>query len=356
MATNNTNTQPKEPISLISLNANGLGEAKKRIKLIGWLKKFYNADNKIIFLQETHTTLKTEPLWDKEWNYRKIIYSHGTSGSKGVAIIFPKNMKYEIHNTKVSQNGRYIAVTVTINDAKFCLINGYAPNTTKLKDQLKWLSEIQTILQENMDTNYIIGGDLNDVFIPMLDRFRCKPGTVETEYVKAWKVLCEEFNLADFWRILNPNKKSYTWRQGSSATRLKQSRLDYWLVSVHLMYELYNVDIKASTGSDHSMIDIDFYNREAPKRGPSFWRFNASLLKDKAYVQQINTGYAKAVEKYSDIEDKGLKWDLIKMELRSTSVCYSKNKAKETRDNIKEQMLIINNLEKEINVSPTDEI
>jgi exonuclease III len=356
MANINTKAPTHEPFSLISLNANGLGEARKRIKLRVWLKKFHNADNKIIFLQETHTTTKIEPIWNKEWNNRKIIYSHGTSGSKGVAIIFPKNMNYEINDTKLSRDGRYIAVTVTINDTKFCLINGYAPNTTKLKDQLKWLSEIQTILQDNMDTNFIIGGDLNDCFIPMLDRFRCKPGTNETEYLKAWKVLCDEFNIADFWRILNPNKKSYTWRQGSSVTRLKQSRLDYWLVSVHLMYDLHNVDIKASIGSDHSLIDIDFYNCEAPKRGPSFWRFNVSLLKDKAYVEQINTGYAKAVGKYSDIEDKGLKWDLIKMELRSSTVCFSKNKAKETRDNIKEQMMIINNLEKEINVKPTDEL
>jgi exonuclease III len=355
MANNNTNTRANEPISLISLNANGLGKANKRIKLIGWLKKFHNADKKIIFLQETHTTVRTEPIWNKEWNYRKIIYSHGTSGSKGVAIILPKNMNYEINNTKISPDGRYIALTMTINDTKFCLINGYAPNTTKTQDQLKWLSEIQTILQENMDTNYIIGGDLNDVFIPMLDRFRCKQGTAETEYVKAWKVLCEEFNLADFWRLLNPGKKSYTWRQGSSATRLKQSRLDYWLISVHLMYELYNVDIKASTGSDHSLIDIDFYNVEEPERGPSFWRFNASLLKDKVYVQQIKSGYQKAVEKYSDIEDKGLKWDLVKMELRSSTVCFSKNKAKETRDNIKKHMTTVNNLEKEINGEPTDE-
>ena len=356
MANANIARQDKEPISLISLNANGLGKANKRRKLIGWLNKFHNADKKIIFLQETHTTPKIVPLWDKEWNYRKIIYSHGTSGSKGVAIIFPKNMEYEIHDIKLSQEGRYIAVTMTTNDTKFCLINGYAPNTTKLQDQLKWLSEIQIILENNLDTNFIIGGDLNDCFIPMLDRFRCKPGTAETEYVKAWKILCDEFNLADFWRILNPDKKCYTWRQGSSATRLKQSRLDYWLISVHLMYDLHNIDIKASIGSDHSLIDVDFYNNEAPTRGPSFWRFNASLLKDKVYVQQMNTGYIKAMEKYSDIEDKGLKWDLIKMELRSSTVCFSKNKAKETRDNIKENMMIVNCLEKKINVEPTDDL
>jgi hypothetical protein len=40
------------------------------------------------------------------------------------------------------------------------------------------------MLDPNSDTNIIIGGDLNDAFIPRLDKFRCKPNTMETEYVK----------------------------------------------------------------------------------------------------------------------------------------------------------------------------
>ena len=356
MTNNNTNIKPREPLSIISLNANGLGDLNKRNSIIGWLKKFHNAENKIICLQETHTTTKIEPLWRKEWNNRKIIFSHGTSGSKGTAIIFPKHMDYTIKDTKISPNGRYIAVSVTIDNSNFCLINCYAPTCNKARDQLKWLEEIQQILQQNTEPNIIIGGDLNDVFIPHLDRYNCKPGTAETEYVKAWKTLCEELNLADVWRILNPNTRCYTWRQGSSLTRLKQSRLDYWLVSVHLMYDLYNVDIKSSMRSDHSLIDLDFYKNESPKRGPSFWRFNASLLRDREYIEQIKTGLQKAIVKYADLEDAGLRWDLIKMELRSSTICYSKNKASKTRDNIKQVVIKITELEKAINKQPTDDL
>ena len=138
-------------------------------------------------------------------------------------------MDYKVNAINRSQNGRYVSINITFGENTFCLINGYAPNMNKPKDQLKWLSEIQKILVDNNEKNVIVGGDLNDVFIPALDRYRCKPNAQETEYVKAWKVLCDEFNLSDFWRLLNPTKKQYTWRQGSSVTRLKQSRLDYWL-------------------------------------------------------------------------------------------------------------------------------
>jgi hypothetical protein len=103
------------------------------------------------------------------------------------------------------------------------------------------------------------------------------------------------------------------------------------------------------------MIDIDFYASEAPGRGPSFWRFNASLLKDNIYTEQVKQGFRMAMIKYQDIEDKGLKWDLIKMELRSSTICYSKTKAKETREQIKETMIQVDKLEKEINKNPTEE-
>ena len=346
----------QNPLNIVSLNANGLGDIKKRRKLIVWLKKFHDVDNKIIFLQETHTTEKLETRWKNEWNNRNIYFSHGTSGSKGVAIIFPKILNYKVNKSYEDANGRYVALNITIDQNTFCLLNCYAPCTNQSKNQLEWLSEIQNILEENSDTNIIIGGDLNDCFIPSLDKFRCKPNTDETEYVKAWKVICSELNLADCWRLLNPNKRCYTWRQGSSLARLKQSRLDYWIVSMNMMYNLDEVDIKSSIGSDHSLIDINFYKSNTPQRGPSFWNFNASLLKEPQYVNQINTCYTQATEKYKNVNDHSLKWDLIKMEMRSTTICYSKTKARKTRELINNTMISINKLEQELNNQASDEI
>jgi exonuclease III len=356
MASKNKNsTSLPEPLGLISLNANGLGQVNKWKNLISWLNKYQNGEKKIILLQETHTTEKIEKLWTKEWGNRYIAFLHGTSGSKGVAMIFPKHMNYNVEEVIRSKEGRFVVVICTIDDNRFCIANCYAPTTNNPKGQLKWLAEIQEILQLNIDSTLIVGGDLNDVFIPQLDRYKCRPGTTETEYVKAWKTLCSELNLTDVWRILNPDKRCYTWRQGGSLATLKQSRLDYWLISVHAIYDLSQVDIKSSIRSDHSIIDLDFYKMDTPKRGPSFWRFNASLLKDIVYIEKIKEGFREAMIKYQDIEDKGLKWDLIKMELRSSTICYSKIKAKAMRENIKETMIKVDKLEKEININPSEE-
>ena len=38
------------------------------------------------------------------------------------------------------------------------------------------------------------------------------------------------------------------------------------------------------------------------------------------------------IEKYKDVSDLGLKWDVMKMELRSFTVQYSKRKARLEKD------------------------
>jgi exonuclease III len=84
-------------LSIISLNTNGLGEVKKRCSTIGWLKNTHKAKDKIIFLQETHTTKKTEPIWKNEWNDWEIYFSSGESNCKGVATFLPKSMNYTVY-------------------------------------------------------------------------------------------------------------------------------------------------------------------------------------------------------------------------------------------------------------------
>jgi len=63
------------------------------------------------------------------------------------------------------------------------------------------------------------------------------------------------------------------------------------------------------------------------KRGPGSWKFNNQLLEDQDYINLINTSYNKKfLDKYKDVRSKKLLWDMIKMEIRSKTIQYSKNK------------------------------
>jgi hypothetical protein len=142
---------------------------------------------------------------------------------------------------------------------------------------------------------------------------------------------------------------------GQDKKNLRQSRLDYWLISSHMIYNLNNVGIKPGFRSDHSLIDISFYTHETADRGPSYWRFNASLLKNKEYTDYINIRINEMIEKHNDIDNSGLLWDIIKMELRSSTICFSKKLALKNKEHIKETIVRNNDLEKLMATNPTEE-
>ena len=81
--------------------------------------------------------------------------------------------------------------------------------------------------------------------------------------------------------------------------------------------------------SDHSAIMLNIQPFDQRKKsGPGFWKFNASLLEDKEYVKKMCKNIPAIIEKYRDVSDLGLKWDVIKMEIRSFTVQYSERKAR----------------------------
>ena len=80
--------------------------------------------------------------------------------------------------------------------------------------------------------------------------------------------IMEDLQLLDYYRILNPDKKVYTWRKKNP---FKQSRLDYFLISDILSNLVENCTIKPRYRSDHSVVVLEL--RFNPfKRGRGLWK------------------------------------------------------------------------------------
>ena len=111
-------------LTCITYNVRGIREDKKRREIFHYLakKKF-----QIIFLQETHSTEMSISNWKIEWG-TKIWAAHGDNKSKGVVILFARDLKVEVHNISQLEDGRCLILYVTINDNKFLLVNIYGPN------------------------------------------------------------------------------------------------------------------------------------------------------------------------------------------------------------------------------------
>ena len=69
-----------------------------------------------------------------------------------------------------------------------------------------------------------------------------------------------------------------------------------------------------------------------PPRGPGFWKFNCSLLKDCDYTEKMTRKIPQFIESYENLDDKGLLWVMVIMEIRSFTIGFAKMKAKKRKD------------------------
>ena len=82
-----------------------------------------------------------------------------------------------------------------------------------------------------------------------------------------------------------------------------------------LQDEIDQANIIPSIKSDHSTILLWINSIEEQIHGPSFWKFNTSLLDDKDYVDLINSRFEVWIEEFKDIHDPRMFWDLISTKL-----------------------------------------
>ena len=133
-----------EVFKVVSLNVKGISNFQKRRTMFTWCRK-RKAD--IIFLQETHSTVKTETQWKNEWG-AEIITSHGSSNACG-AILIKAGFDCSIHHQILDPMRRYIIVKAVIQDKTYVLINIYAPK--KDKDLINFFKNLFGILQKTLN-------------------------------------------------------------------------------------------------------------------------------------------------------------------------------------------------------------
>ena len=138
----------------------------------------------------------------------------------------------------------------------------------------------------------------------------------------------EEFCLSEIWRIRNPDKIQFSWRN-SGPKGLVQSRLDFWLISNFLEYDVTKCCIQPGLLSDHSILKLSLNLTKTQGRGRGTWKFNNNLLKDFEYIDLVK----KQVKTVNEIffEDKIVRWEFLKCQIRSETIIFACNKAKQSR-------------------------
>ena len=143
-------------LKLLSLNVRGLRNISKRGAIFSFLK----IQKATLFcLQEAFSSPEDEKLWSAEWG-GKIIYSHGTTHSKGVCILLNPSSPFKLSSIQTDPEGRFLIVKLTIEEKYFSITDIYGPNNCHdQNDFIKILS--QQLISKTDTSKVIISGDWN---------------------------------------------------------------------------------------------------------------------------------------------------------------------------------------------------
>ena len=148
----------KDKLEVLSVNVRGLNTYEKRVKVFDWL---CDIKTDIIFLQETHFIEKNEYKYNARWFGESYHCFSDSSFSRGVSILFRKNLPVDIINVHKSVDGRKLLINVKIDQNIITLVNIYAPNNEQ--HRVDFFKRIQSFInQYSLNTeNIIMCGDFN---------------------------------------------------------------------------------------------------------------------------------------------------------------------------------------------------
>ena len=126
----------------------------------------------------------------------------------------------------------------------------------------------------------LMGGDFN-VILNDLDKLNGLPHKNKLARQEILNYI-KSLNLIDAYRELHPDVKKFTRFQ---INPLIASRLDYFLVSKNLYFQVKECDIVPSLKSDHKIVTLLVHHNSSP-RGRGYWKFNNNLLLDDEYISK----------------------------------------------------------------------
>ncbi len=196
-------------IKIGALNCRGLAERVKRIDFFEKCREKYD----ITILTDTHSKLDNENKWRQEWGYT-CYFSSCSGNSRGVAVLFNKTFKHEVHKAVLDEDGNFIILDLTIQGRRISLVGIYGPN----EDSPNFLKKISDVIDSLHISSIIMAGDWNVVQEYNLDthNYRTKNNVKAHDKIHEMK---ESLDLVDIWRALNPEEKRYTWRGPDKKTK-----------------------------------------------------------------------------------------------------------------------------------------
>ena len=289
-----------QPLRVLTLNVNGLRDAKKRRTLFEGLRR---GSWHVVLLQETHHEGDVEGKawtaqgrgpglpWDGTGFWRE-----GSSQSCGVAVLIARNAPItEVELVECSSAGRLLRVDCEYCGEQLSFISVYAP-VEQSRRAAFFLDELRPLLPQ--DRKCVIGGDFNCVASDMDQVGPLSEGRTHG-YASGLQVVQADADLLDIWRVLHPADRAFTHqaRNGRGATA---ARLDRFLASAPLVD--WTARCRVLQGSqlpgDHVPVELCLQPPRVAVMGRGAWVWPLELVGNKEYRALVETEWAAHSARY----------------------------------------------------------
>lgn len=328
----------------INWNTRGLNHPVKRSKVFSRLHKLGTG---IAFLTETHLIDRGHTLL-RRGGFNQIFHSTFNTKCRGSAILIHRNVQFLQSKVISDRDGRYVIVQGHLYNTPVVLACIYAPNW----DNSEFFRDLFALFPDLNSHSLVLGGDVNCVLDPTLDRSRATPGTL-SKSAETIISFMQAYGIMDVWRHRNPTSRQYSF---FSPVHQAYSRIDHFLLDKRLLPLLESIEYEGIVVSDHSPVKMSlcFPNNERPQRN---WRFNPHLLADEDFVAFLSTQIDFFLEMnqlpgttYCNL------WETLKAYLRGQIISYNASQKKRRSARLDELISLIKNLDRRHATAPSADI
>lgn len=331
-------------VRFTSWNVKGLRGLVKRTRIFAHLKKLNTG---IAFLQETHMVTADHNKLRKSW-VGQVYHSNFNTRARGTAIIFHKNIQFTLTESISDPQGRFIILTGLLYYIPVILACVYAPNW----DDVSFVNKLISALPSMNSHHLILGGDMNCVMDPVLDRSSSR-SVSSSRMARALSTFMNEAGCIDPWRFFYPHNKEFSY---FSHVHHSYSRIDYFFMDKTLLPAVKSTEYSAIVESDHSPLLLDLCFSLNRTERPS-WRLDPTLLADDSFCSLISTAIDNFLQtNRSDSISPSLLWETLKAVIRGEILSYTATRNK-TRRRMQEQLIdSIRDLDRRYSISPSPEL
>ena len=205
----------------------------------------------------------------------------------------------------------------------------YAPNNAYQRQTFFEQIESHINLYALSLNNLIISGDFN-CCLNSIDR--CPPTHLTDTSRSKLQGLIDKFQVYDIWSKIHDKVTGFTYVDTYNKT---QSRLDYIFATTGFLHNnRCTLKEPCYKTIDHKLVSTELCVK-GNNRGPDYWKFNAELLKDCLYCENVKSLINDVVKNYNQVSKIYL-WEMLKVKIKEYTISYCYKRSKNQQNKILE--------------------